>query len=176
MSYTGHISHRAPGCRVFLRPIEASWDDAYRVTRWRNEASARAGFFSQDVVTPDTHMEFMRRRKPHDLVWVLHDEAGESIGMLSLTVDVEAHTAEYGRLYIDKGYQGRGYAEDAEYTLLHFAFEVLRLDSLWLDALTTNTAVIALHHKTGWLDAGVDVPGNTHPRGPTLQMTFGIAA
>ena len=159
------------GTRLTFRPIDE--EDGYLVTKWRNLSVARAAFFNQDVVTPDTHIAFLANRKEHDLVWMIDLKGtGYSIGMTSLTVNVEAHTAEYGRAFIAPEYTGKGYATEQEYMVLSFAFEVLRLDSLWGDVLASNEAVLTLHHKTGWKDAGVDLPGHTNPRGPVMHITY----
>ena len=163
------------GCRIYFRPIADTWEDAMMVTRWRNRDDARASFFCDDVVTPGSHSLFMARRDPHDLVWMVHRRVTLDkfpLGMLSIIVDVKARTGEYGRLYIDPEYKGQGYAKEAEFLMLWAAFEWLRLDSLWLDALTNNVAVLTLHDKTGWTRAGVDVPGHTNERGPVQHMTY----
>lgn len=189
MTYTIDI----PGSRLRFRPIAES--DAATVTRWRNTEQARQSFFGEDVVTPDTHIRFCRSRKPHDLVWMMETPTAVGVkrisdhwagtpsfidipadyapvGMTAITVDVEKHTGEYGRMMIDPAYQGQGYAKEGEYFMLWVAFEWLRLDVLWLDAFLDNEAVINLHHKTGWREAGVDILDHTHPRGDVLHMVY----
>ncbi len=159
------------GTRLTFRPIDE--EDAYLVTKWRNSKVARDVYFNQDVVTPDTHLAFLANRKPHDLVWAIDLKGyGSPIGMTSLTVDVGAHTAEYGRAFIALEYTGKGYATEQEYIVLAFAFEVLRLGSLWGDVLASNEAALALHHKTGWEDSGIDQVSHTNSRGPVMHITY----
>lgn len=161
------------GGRIRFRHIEASLKDAYKVTRWRNTDTAQASFFSDDVVTPDTHLLFVKNRKPHDLVFMAEAVAGDiAIGMTSLTVDVKQRTGEYGRTYIDKDWRGQGYATETEYLLLSYAFDLLRLNSLWCDMYVSNKAVIALHLKTGWQKAGIDLLDHTDLRGPVLHQVY----
>ena len=160
------------GGRIQFRPITGDDHDADLVTRWRNTPSARQSFYSTEIVTPDTHKQFMAHRKPHDLVWMVETIENEPIGMTALDVDVRHGIAEYGRTFIDDAYRGKGYAKETEYLLLYYAFEVLNLSSLWLDAYTSNVAIIGLHYKTGWLRDGVDNPGHTDQRGPVLHMTY----
>lgn len=167
------------GGRIYFRPI--SPDDAYRVAYWRNQPDARAAFYNSDVVTPDTHIQFCANRQPHDLVWAIETIAPtppliSPIGMLSLTVDVREHIAEYGRLYIDRAAQGKRFALETEYLMLYTAFEWLRLRSLWLDAYVSNVPILSLHRKTGWMDSGIDLPGHTDRRGAVLHMTYSIDA
>lgn len=156
-----------PDCRVYFRPIEANWHDAYLVTRWRNQDDARAAFFSTDVVTPDTHMDFMAHRKPHDLVWIV-ERRDTGIGMASLTVDVKARIGETGRLYVDPHWRGMGYYNDIELTRLSFAFDVLNLDNLFSKSFLLNVAIINNKRKIGWQDNGII----KHERGSVLKMTY----
>ncbi len=159
------------GTRLTFRPIDE--EDAYLVTKWRNSKVARDVYFNQDVVTPDTHLNFLANRKAHDLVWAIDLKGyGSPIGMTSLTVDVKTHTGEYGRAFIAPEYRGKGYATEQEYMVLSFAFEVLRLDSLWGEVLASNEAILALHHKTGWEDNGIDRFGHTNPCGPVMHIVY----
>ena len=165
------------GGRIQFRPMLGDNYDAELVTRWRNTPSARQSFYCTEVVTPDTHKQFMAQRRPHDLVWMVEtnldqEPYGDAVGMTALKVDTKHGIAEYGRTYIDDIYRGQGYAKETEYLLLHYAFEVLNLAGLWLDAYESNQAVINLHYKTGWLRDGIDRPGHTDPRGPVLHMIY----
>jgi RimJ/RimL family protein N-acetyltransferase len=138
------------GSTISLRLIEATNDDAMLVTRWRNTESARKAFFSDYVVTPDSHFAFLAKRKPHDLVFIIEYDY-VPVGMCSLTVDVLARTAEYGRLFIDEDCRGKDYALHAEFTVLSYAFDMLRLESIWGSVLESNVPVLKLHKKTGFL-------------------------
>ncbi len=132
--------------------MEATQHDADSVTLWRNTKSARQMFFSQDIVTPDTHLEFMRTRKPHNLVWMIETipPYGNPIGTVGLDVDVRKHTAEYRSLLISEPWRGMGYGTEMERTVLWYGFDVLRLDYMWSVYLEYNTPVAALHRKFDW--------------------------
>ncbi len=139
------------GGRIRFRPIESNEHDAELVTRFRNLQIARNGFFSTDVVTPDTHYRFMAAKKPHDLVWVVERaEDGAPLGTASLTVDAERRIAENGRALIDPAYRREGFGREAQITVLSYAFDHLRLDSIWAECLATNRAIIILCLSLGW--------------------------
>lgn len=143
------MNHLPQGPRLRFRPITV--DDGYTVARWRNSDAARGVFFSDDLVTPDSHAEFVRNRKPDDLIWIVErDEDGAPVGMLSLTIDRSGRSAEYGRAFLDPTYRGLGYAEEMEATLLNFAFYTLRLDRVWGEVLANNEPIRRLHAKIGW--------------------------
>ena len=158
------------GGRLAFRDITE--DDAYLVCKWRNTDLAREMFYNRGAVTPDTHLTFMRSRQPHDLVWVIAARGIGPIGMTSLTIAPKDYTAEYGRAFIDPAYQGQGYGTEQEYMVLSLAFELFNLASLWGDVLVRNEAVRALHAKTGWVDAGIDLPGHTSERGSVLHIEY----
>lgn len=159
--------------RLRFRDITAA--DGYTVCRWRNTQSAREAFFDRSVVTPDTHAAFVRSRKPHDLVWMVEEkDTGDAVGMLSLTVDPVAKTAEYGRAYLDERYRGRGYWLEAEWMMLHFAFDVLVLESVWLDIYADNAAMCAVHRKFGWSESRSPRFDAVNGR-PVLGMTYTAA-
>jgi RimJ/RimL family protein N-acetyltransferase len=131
--------------------MEATQDDAELITLWRNTPEARRVFFSQDTVTPDTHLEFMRTKKPHNLVWMIEAIPDKvAIGTVGLDVDVRKHTAEYRSLFIAEDWRGMGYGTEMEHTILWYGFDVLRLDCMWGVYLEYNTPVAALHKKFGW--------------------------
>lgn len=183
-----------------LRLREITEADAPHVVRWRNTPEARAGFFSSAVVTLDTHRAFMRARKAHDLVFVFETipprlpelHQGDTIllpiqhglaafpapiGMSSITIhDPAKPVGEFGRFIIDPALDGQGYGREGSYLCMRYAFEVLRLESLWLDVFADNDAVVNMDRGTGFEDAGIDIEGHTHPRGPVLHMTLRASA
>lgn len=138
------------GGRVTLRPVEVP-DDRY-VVYWRN--IDREAFFSTTVVTPDSHRDFVLNRKPHDLVWMA-EISGVPVGMVSLTVDVVEATAEFGRLYVDRHFRHLGLGTEIMLTALSFAFDVLRLESVWLLTYRDFEAVLVFYRKRGWIAGGL---------------------
>jgi RimJ/RimL family protein N-acetyltransferase len=158
------------GTRLFLRPVETT--DCLTITRWRNSQEARDAFYIQDIVTPDTHINFVKNRKAHDLVWMVCLDGFTPIGTASLTIDIKEHIAEYGRVYIDKQYAGNGYATELDYLVFSFAFDVLRLKMIWYDPLIHNEAIMKVHIRTGARQVGIDLPGHIDPHGPVMHMQY----
>jgi RimJ/RimL family protein N-acetyltransferase len=159
------------GGRLWFQPITE--DDAYLICKLRNMDNAREMFFIQDVVTPDTHIMFMKNRKPHDLIWTIWvKEFNAPIGITSLTIDPKEYTAEYGRAFIDPRYRNKGYGQEQEYMVLSLAFDFFNLKYLWGDVLVGNSAAIGLHHKTGWKGVGINVSGHTNERGDVLHIEY----
>jgi len=140
------------GSHIQLRPIAES--DADWIVKWRNSKEAREGFFSDIVVTPDTHIAFVRKRKPHDLVWMVETVPTiYTVGTVSLTVLPHCCMAEFGRLFVDTLYRGSIYAEKIVYVVLYYGFEVLRLNSIWADVKTNNEHALELYTKVGFMNS-----------------------
>lgn len=133
------------GGRVLLRPVEIK-DDEY-IVRWRN--AERQAFFAQMVVTPDTHRDFVLNRRPHDLLWMAETHQGP-VGMASLTVDTANATAEFGRLFVERRMRRQRLGTEIVFTILAFAFEVLRLRSVFLLVRTNNKEAQQLYNQMGW--------------------------
>lgn len=131
-----------------LRMMTDSDQDTALVVWWRNQPDARTLFFNTDVVTPDTHRNFIATRQPHDLVYMIEVD-GQPVGMCALTVDVKAREAEFGRIYIDPEQRGRGYARVAVQRALWYSFEILRLNRIWIEAFEDNRPILALYESLG---------------------------
>lgn len=157
------------GGRLYLTPVQES--DGMAVTLWRNSPSARAAFFNRNVVTPDSHAAWLRAKPPHDCVWMARDkDGGKLVGMAGLLVDPAAHIAEAGRFFVAPEFRSGGYGLEIDWTVLAYAFDVLQLEKVWIDAFQSNAPIIKMHGKAGYAVVGVDMHNHTHPRGPVVHM------
>lgn len=134
-----------------FRPITV--EDAHLVMRWRNTEQARASFFDPTQVTGESHAQFLRNKPPTDHIWIVEhvDRALIPVGMVSLTDNGQAF--EYGRLVIDAEFQGQGLAERIERATMEYGSKMKPLYGVYLPG---NTAIAALHRKTGWRTLGVE--------------------
>lgn len=164
------------GGRLALRPMTAAVADGLLVARWRNTPQARANFFSQAVVTPETHAAFIANKRPYDQVWMVEKVAEPDgvvpVGTAALYIHPADYSAETGPLLIAPEWQGQGLAKETDYLMLATAFEFFELQWLWGDAFASNAAVLSLHDKVGFKRAGIDLPGHMHPRAPIQHITY----
>lgn len=159
------------GGRIWLTPVRDF--DAMEITLWRNSLSARAAFYSKDVVTPDSHVAWLQAKSPHDLVWMAREGAsGHTVGMGGLVVDPVSHIAEAGRFFVAPSYRKGGFGLEIDWHVLSFAFDVLQLEKVWIDAFESNAPIIAMHTKAGYSIIGVNVYGHLNPRGPVVHMAM----
>lgn len=156
-----------PDLGLSMRPV--CLEDALLVCKWRNSSDARKGFFTDHIVTPDHHAEFLRNRLPHDYTWMFL--SGETpVGMGGLTVHPESRSAEAGRLFVPPEYRCIRHTAGIPLALCWFGFDVLKVDHIWCDILTENRAVVNLNRTIGYNGVGVDVPGHTHAKGSVTHM------
>jgi len=70
-------------------------------------------------------------KPPHHLVFAICDsETSDYVGNISLRVDYEFQTAEFGRMLF-KEYQDRNYSVEAMKLIMEYAFEQLNMEKLW---------------------------------------------
>jgi RimJ/RimL family protein N-acetyltransferase len=138
--------------RLLLRPVTA--EDADTVIRWRNSDEARAAFWCTDVVTHDTHRMFLATRRAHEYVWMAETIDGdrEPVGMGALTVDVAKCEAEWGKIFVAPAFRRGGYGQEMVKAALKFAFDVLNLKRVWIEAWASNTAILAMYRRIGLRD------------------------
>lgn len=162
------------GGRIRLRPVEATYEDGFWISYWRNRN--RHWYFTQTTVTPESHMIWWYRKAPYDNVWMVYpksdrgcQDAASPLGMTSLTIDAESLTGEYGRTVVDSAWQGRGYGTEIEYTCMLLGFELFNLRQLWGELVPTNP-IARIHERIGWTNVGVNVPGHLHAGVDTLYI------
>lgn len=147
------------GKNIRLRLPETDKDHELLVM-WRNDPDMKLMFYDDEPVSMDSHLTWWKRvsvdpTQRNYMIDAVDRDNFMPIGMTALVnLDWRNRTAEYGRLKIDARYQKRGYAFDAEMTLMRYAFDSLNLQRVWLHALDYNVAVIQLHLKTGFTQEG----------------------
>jgi RimJ/RimL family protein N-acetyltransferase len=138
--------------RITLREITDSEEDTDCIVKWRNTDTARNSFFNKSVVTPDIHRNFIRNKKSNDVIFIICIKNNSKIGTIAINVDVEKYEGEYGRTYIDENFRNSNYAEETGIVMLSYCFDILNLNSIWLEVYTNNKAAIQLYKKLGWED------------------------
>jgi RimJ/RimL family protein N-acetyltransferase len=142
---------------VSLRP--AGPDDCRQVWEWRNEASARAMFFSSGEIPYDEHRRwFMTKLSDPDLLFVIVvDGAGEPVGYVRCAVHDGAGDVS---IALAPAARGRGYGRHAlrEAAARFFADRPLR--RLSARVLPGNAASLRAFQQAGFVEHGlVDVDG-----------------
>lgn len=151
------------GERIRLRLPESD-DDHRLLVALRNDPAMKLAFYDDEPISLETHLrwwakvsaDLSQRNYMIDAIDYGVDVSKYfPVGMASLVnLNFINSTGEYGRLKIAAEFQRKGYAYDAEVTLMRHAFNTLNLHRVWLHALAYNEAVIKLHEKTGFQHEG----------------------
>jgi RimJ/RimL family protein N-acetyltransferase len=145
--------------RLYLRPFEP--DDYKKINEWRQDAEIyRLTTGNRYCVSAEKDRQWVLDKILHNdtelyLAICLTDDL--LIGYISLSdIDYRNRRAEWSGILIgEKEHRGQGYATDAVYLMLEYAFEELgmhRVSGLWL---SENTVSLFLGKMSGFRQEGV---------------------
>jgi len=151
------------GKKVRLRRPPDRGPEHELLVAWRNDPANKRFFIEEEPISLDSHLAWWDGvRQDHSqrfyMIETLPGVEGDPavIGTISLyDIDWRNRTAHYRRLLIAPDYRRQGYASEAEFLLLDYAFHHLNLNKIWSDIFESNTAALKLHEKTGFQVEGV---------------------
>ena len=140
---------------IFLRDIAP--DDQEKILQWRNHLEVRKFMYTDHEITPEEHRAWFSR--------ILHDSSckywvivcdGEEVGLAYIfNIDNRNRRCYWGFYVIGSNVRGRGVGSFAEFFVLRFVFEDLRLQKLCGEVLEFNQAVLNMHRKFGFVQEGL---------------------
>lgn len=141
---------------VTIRPLKE--EDAYTSVNWRNdpEVFKYTGNTYDHVITLESELEWIRRviaKKDDYRCAILADDI--YVGNIYLT-DISKKSATYHIFIGNKGYWGKGVARKASELILHYAFKILGLETIYLEVNKENKAALSLYHKLGFQEKTSD--------------------
>ncbi len=139
------------GQQVHLRLMTEA--DTARIVAWRNQDFVRHNFISQALFTEEGHHRWIEERvKPGYVVQFIICLADErEIGSVYLRdIDRAAGVAEYGIFIGEEDALGYGYGSQAAGLALEYAFEVLRLQRVFLRFLEGNERACKSYKNAGF--------------------------
>lgn len=148
------------GKLVRLRAIEM--DDLDRYLAWINdpEVVQYLATAAPHPVSRAQEEEWIRsavtHTRPPEITFAIETlDSATHIGSVGLhRVGNTAHHASLGILIGDKSYWNRGFGTDAITIMLHYAFEELNLNRVWLEVHDFNHRAIACYRKCGFIEEG----------------------
>ena len=136
-----------------LRPILNK--DLENLRKWRNQEDIRKWFFSQITITELQQISWYENylKKNNDIGFIIEETTNKkSIGTASIyNIDFINRNAEFGRIFIGESEaRGKGYGLISCNLLVTFAFNVLKLDMVYLEVFSDNSAAIKSYLKAGF--------------------------
>ncbi|MGI4836741.1 MAG: UDP-4-amino-4,6-dideoxy-N-acetyl-beta-L-altrosamine N-acetyltransferase [Janthinobacterium lividum] len=140
----------------FLPLLDADADVQARVRQLRNQPDVRRYMYTSHEIGEVEHqawLDSLRGNARQSVFVVMLDE--QPIGIVSLNaISATQKTADWA-FYLDPQVQGKGFGSLVEFWLLDHAFDDAGLEKLNCEVLHSNTAVIGMHEKFGFVREGV---------------------
>jgi diamine N-acetyltransferase len=148
------------GAKVALGPLRRDLAAVY--ARWMNQLEVRRGLHELGVATPQSqekwveeNIERSAKREPDAVEFTIYDRSDSApVGTAGLFHIVHASgNAEFGIALGER--RGQGLGTEATRLALDYAFHVLNLRNVLLEALEWNVAGIAAYERAGFRRIGV---------------------
>jgi diamine N-acetyltransferase len=127
-------------------------DVAHKV-KWFNDPDVNKTLFVDEKLELDKSIEWFERTR-NDASrrdFIIETSEGKPIGIIALVHISDVHrTAEIYIVIGEKDYWGKGVMLEAESLLIDWAFNSLKLEKIWADAVENNIASIITMKKLGF--------------------------
>ena len=150
-----------PMTRYRLRPVQPS--ERSTIYEWRNEPAVRRVMSNPGIVDQEVHKDWWQTATadPGRRMLMLEDGGVPTALILffELKPGVSAKWGFYTAPAIDSGAKAMAAWVTVEVVAIAYAFDHLRLQSLYCETLETNSAVLLLHERIGFEDTGQILAG-----------------
>lgn len=137
---------------IYLRLMEVS--DTENIVAWRNKERVRHNFIYQKPFSIEGHLNWIRTQiEPGYVVqFIICEKASDrAVGSVYFRdIDREKEIAEYGIFIGEDDAVGKGYGTQAAGLALAYAFEKLRLKTIFLRVFADNIGAIKSYEKAGF--------------------------
>jgi RimJ/RimL family protein N-acetyltransferase len=147
------------GSRTILLPFDEKYRETVR--NWINQPDVRAGTGTKGPVSDSEHSRWYDEliADPSKCAFVIGsgaDKDATPVGLTGLSnINLHSRSAEYW-IYIGDGPSRRkGFASDATFLILKFAFDALALHRIYLQVIQSNLPALNLYRKFGFIEEGV---------------------
>ncbi len=139
--------------------VEVSESHLELMVKWRNDPEISKYLFDQSEYTIEKQKIWFEKIKNDNTRFqfiILENKNNRAIGAVNLmNVDYRNLNADWGYYIGEKEFKMGGYAVEAEFLILKFAFEELKLNKVYCQTLSENTKVISNHTKFGFKIEGI---------------------
>lgn len=138
-----------------LRDVQA--EDRDMIREWRNMSKVADYMYTDHVISPEEHAAWFSKilKDPSCKYWVIVCD-GEDVGVLYLyNIDQKNHRCYWGFYVISPNVRGKGVGSYAEFTILNYVFDELKLQKLCCEVLAFNAGVVEMHRRFGFQQEGL---------------------
>lgn len=159
------------GNKIYLRPITLG--DTEWIVRLRNSKFVQSYFIWRDLLTCDMHRNWMKTKVLTGEVvqYVICKMDTTPIGSVYYRdIDRAMGSAEFG-IFMDEKYVGMGYGSDAMDIFFKLGFEHMKLHTINLRVIDSNTRARHAYEKIGFTKMREEV-AKAEPTGDELTVLF----
>lgn len=148
------LSNNCSVSLISIRPI--SLLDTASIVRWRNQPAVNVNLFSQDVLTEEQHIKYMKEKvfsgKCSQYIIVQESESfRQDIGTIFIkNIDYKNRKGELGIFIGEEIARGKGLAKYAVKCILEKAFNELQLHRVYLSVIEDNIPAIKTYLEQGF--------------------------
>lgn len=151
-------SHFMTGEKLYLRGLKKE-DLRGNMFNWGNDCEVTHYMFMGLVPNNIELMEEEHDKLIHsekDIVFAIIDKKSDThIGNVGLyTINWVTHSAEYRIIIGEKEFWNKGYGTEAANLILHYGFNKLNLNKVWLGVNADNKAAVKAYEKSGFIREG----------------------
>ncbi len=150
---------------IYLRPLTLS--DTDLIVKWRNTDSVRKNLFSQELITPESHInyynEYIETHRCYQ--FILEQIVYENGNMYSFSVPVGTvylKNIDYSNskalmgTFIGEGMdRGKGFGKEAIQLILKYGFLQLGLNKIYLQVICNNEKMKGICEELGFIREGI---------------------
>jgi len=157
---------------VELVPLEKKYLDM--VTKWNYDVAINFYFSKRPPLSQAQQEQWLEKTLSDNSkkkYIIIHQLNKKPIGMVSLMkIDLAARTAEFGITIGEKNYWGTGVAEAASKMLFHYAFQIVKLTSVYLIVFEANERAIQFFTNLGFIKINKKFPNENGSS--TIEMNL----
>lgn len=143
----------------FVELVPICQENLEKMVHWRNDPEVSSFMFDrsqftlsnqliwfQNILNDKTRVQFIIRIKESEI----------PIGVANLmNLDHYQKTCEWGYYIGEVNYRLSCFAIEAQYLMIEYVFETLKMENLYCKTLMTNKKMITLNHKFGFSDKNI---------------------
>lgn len=124
------------------------------MVKWRNNPAVSEMMFDRGKFTLEKQKAWFNKTKndkSRRQFIIIENKGGRPIGAVNLMeIDFENLNCDWGYYIGEDEFRMGGYAVEAEYMILKFAFEELKLHKVYCQTFSYNKKVVSTHKKFGF--------------------------
>ena len=147
------------GEKVYLRGLEKK-DLSGNYFQWTNDSEVtfylERGLRPNYIENLEEEYEEIRKSKNDVVLGIVDKETDTLIGIIELRgINLFSRKTEYIILIGEKDFWEKGYAKEATYLIIKYAFDKLNMNKIWLGVNEQNTRAVKLYENFGFKKEGV---------------------